>query len=131
MLPRPQPIRIAVLLSALMLPAAACGKDAIPTSTYSDAYTGSTVPKETHLRGRVIDLATNAPIGGAVVEIMGVKSTSQVDGSYNAQHLRVGAADLMTTRTGYDTARTLLALVGGDQEFTVRMRATVVPASIR
>jgi hypothetical protein len=32
----------------------------------------------------------------------------------------------MTVRAGYDTARTLLPLLGGDQEFIVRLRATVV-----
>ncbi len=87
--------------------------DFIPTS----------LQPETHLRGQVIDLTTRLPIADARVSTLGQSSTSLGDGSYNLQRLRAAAVDLITVREGYDTARTLLALKGGDQEFTIRMTA--------
>ena len=115
--------RTVVLYAAVVLPLASCvsERDQLPDSP----ITAPKAPLETHLRGRVQDIATALPIGGARVSVDAVSDTSHDDGSYNLQRLRVGASELMTVRAGYDTARTLLPLLGGDQEFTVRLRAVV------
>lgn len=92
-----------------------------------DGYAGPTAPTratETQLRGTVIDAATSAPIAGATVAIGTTSWVTGADGTYTLQHLTALAADLETVRAGYDTARTFLALNGGDQLFNVRMRAS-------
>jgi len=108
---------------AVVLPLASCvgERDQLPETP----ITAPKAPLETHLRGRVQDLATALPIGGARVTVDAVSDTSHNDGSYNLQRLRVGASEIMTVRAGYDTARTLLPLLGGDQEFIVRLRKAV------
>jgi hypothetical protein len=115
--------RTVVLYAAVVLPLASCvsERDQLPDSP----ITAPKAPLETHLRGRVQDIATALPIGGARVSVDAVSDTSHDDGSYNLQRLRVGASELMTVRAGYDTARTLLPLLGGDQEFIVRLRKAV------
>jgi len=115
--------RIVALCAAVVLPQASCmgERDQLPDTP----ITAPKAPLETHLRGRVQDQATALPIGGARVTVDAVSDTSRDDGSYNLQRLRVGASEIMTVRAGYDTARTLLPLMGGDQEFIVRMRKTV------
>ena len=115
--------RTVVLYAAVVLPLASCvsERDQLPDSP----ITAPKAPLETHLRGRVQDIATALPLGGARVSVDAVSDTSHDDGSYNLQRLRVGASELMTVRAGYDTARTLLPLLGGDQEFIVRLRKAV------
>jgi hypothetical protein len=115
--------RIVVLCAAVVLPLASCvgERDQLPDTP----ITAPKAPLETHLRGRVQNLATGVAIGGARVSVDAVSDTSRDDGSYNLQRLRVGASEIMTVRAGYDTARTLLPLLGGDQEFIVRLRAVV------
>lgn len=95
-----------------------------------DGYTGPTAPPratETQLRGTVIDAATAAPIAGATVAIGATSWVTGADGTYTLQRLTAQAANLETIKAGYDTARTYLALNGGDQVFTVRMRAIPAP----
>lgn len=95
-----------------------------------DGYAGPTAPPrvaETQLRGTVIDAGTSAPIAGATVAIGSTSWVTGADGSYTLQHLTALAANLETVKAGYDTARTFLALNGGDQVFTVRMRAVPAP----
>lgn len=123
-LPRVSVYRTVVLTAVVLFPLASCvgERDQLPDTP----ITAPKAPLETHLRGRVQDLATGLAIGGARVTADAVSDTSHDDGSYNLQRLRVGATEIMTVRAGYDTARTLLPLVGGDQEFIVRLRATVV-----
>ena len=115
--------RIVVLCAAVVLPLASCvgERDQLPDTP----ITAPKAPLETHLRGRVQNLATGVAIGGARVSVDAVSDTSRDDGSYNLQRLRVGASEIMTVRAGYDTARTLLPLLGGDQEFIVRLRKAV------
>ena len=122
-LPRRSTCRTAALCVAvvLSLPSCVAERSSLPDTP----ITAPKAPLETHLRGRVQDLATAVPIGGARVTVDAVSDTSHADGSYNLQRLRVGASEIMTVRAGYDTARTLLPLLGGDQEFVVRMRAVV------
>jgi hypothetical protein len=115
--------RIGALCAAVVLPLASCvgERDQLPDTP----ITAPKAPLETHLRGRVQNLATGVAIGGARVSVDAVSDTSRDDGSYNLQRLRVGASEIMTVRAGYDTARTLLPLLGGDQEFIVRLRKAV------
>jgi len=122
-LPRHTTCRTVALCAAVLLPQASCvgERDQLPDTP----ITAPKAPLETHLRGRVQDLATALPIGGARVSVDAVSDTSHDDGSYNLQRLRVGASEIMTVRAGYDTARTLLPLLGGDQEFIVRLRKAV------
>jgi len=123
-LPRHSVGRTIALGAAIILPLASCvgERDQLPDTP----ITAPKAPLETHLRGRVQDIATGLAIGGARVTVDAVSDTSHDDGSYNLQRLRVGASEIMTVRAGYDTARTLLPLLGGDQEFIVRLRASAV-----
>ena len=110
--------------------AATAGCYAFPDGTgsgYDGPTTPPTRPVETQLRGTVIDAATLVPLAGATVSVGTTRWVTGADGSYTLQHLTMLAADLETTRAGYDTARTLLALTGGDQSFTVRLRASSPP----
>ena len=122
-LSRPLLRRTCARWAAVLLPLASCvgERDQLPDTP----ITAPKAPLETHLRGRVQDLATALPIGGARVTVDAVSDTSHDDGRYNLQRLRVGASEIMTVRAGYDTARTLLPLLGGDQEFIVRLRKAV------
>ncbi len=122
-LPRRSTCRTVARCAAVLLPLASCvgERDQLPDTP----ITAPKAPLETHLRGRVQDLATALPIGGARVTVDAVSDTSHDDGSYNLQRLRVGAAEVMTVRAGYDTTRTLLPLLGGDQEHIVRLRKAV------
>jgi hypothetical protein len=95
---------------------------------HGDGYQGPTAPArvtETQLRGTVIDATTSAPIPGATVAIGATSWVTGADGSYTLQRLTALAATLETVKVGYDTARTYLALNGGDQVFTVRLRTSV------
>lgn len=110
------------LLVGAALALAACSNDAIvPHGPAAQGYT-TPIPI-TNLRGLVIDQLSGAPVAGAVLEADGKSTTSLGDGTYNLQNLQQAAVQLVTTREGYDTARTILPLTGRDQQFTVRMRA--------
>lgn len=130
MLRRAHSRRLAVVVATLALSVAACFPDPVVPKAASK-NDGTPTPLKTHLRGTVTDFATGALIAGATVTGAGETTTSIADGSYNLQNLRVGATDLVTYRAGYDTARTILPLNGGDQVFNVRMKATVPAATIR
>lgn len=89
--------------------------------------TGPARPSETNLRGTVIDAVTLAPLPGAKVDAGVAASIADSLGGYNLQKLTMAAVELMTTRTGYDTLKTLLPLEGGDKTFTIRLRASAPP----
>ena len=88
------------------------------------------VPHVAHLRGIVIDFTTGQPIEGARVDIGVGFTTSASDGSYAIGNLRIQAGDLVTSKVGYDTARTFLGLPRGDTQFIVRLRAATLPALV-
>lgn len=119
-----------VRLSLCALPLVGCGgADGTDQSTNPAATwpAGPYRPAETNLRGTVIDQATLAPIGGAKVEAGTVSWVTDSTGAYTLQRLTMLAIEVVTSRAGYDTARTLLPLEGGDKVFTVRMRANPTP----
>lgn len=89
--------------------------------------TGPARPSETNLRGIVIDAVTLAPLPGAKVDAGVASSIADSLGTYNLQRLTMAAVDLVTTRTGYDTLKTLLPLEGGDKTFTLRLRKSAPP----
>lgn len=98
-----------------------------PQGSHRPGYEGPTGPSRqatTNLRGLVIDRGTGAAIAGALVEADGSRSVSAVDGSYNLPGLTLLAVNLVTSSAGYDTARTLLPLDGGDRLWVIRMRST-------
>ncbi len=81
-------------------------------------------PHVAHLRGRVRDFNTGAPIAGARVEAEGLFVVTSTDGAYAIGGLRVLITTLMTTKDGYDTLRVQLALPRGDSQFDPRIRVT-------
>ncbi|MFM8909906.1 MAG: hypothetical protein ACKOH8_04930, partial [Gemmatimonadota bacterium] len=89
--------------------------------------TGPVRPTETNLRGTVIDAVTLVPLPGAKVDAGVAASVADSLGTYNLQRLTMAAVDLVTTRNGYDTLKTLLPLEGGDKSFTIRLRASTPP----
>ncbi|MEK0431407.1 MAG: hypothetical protein RL139_1211 [Gemmatimonadota bacterium] len=109
---------------------AACGAEHGMDQSTNPAATwpaGPYRPAETNLRGTVIDQATSAPVGGARVEAGTVVWVTDSTGAYTLQRLTMLAVEVVTSRAGYDTARTLLPLEGGDKVFTVRLRASTTP----
>lgn len=118
------PVHRLLLFASLSL--AACGGAFIDPKPSTATPTGPAPIPETNLRGQVLDQANGAPIAGATVEASGATSTSTADGSYNLQRLQLAAVQLVTSRAGYDTARTLLPLTGKDQVFVIRMKASAV-----
>ncbi|MEY4608015.1 MAG: hypothetical protein RL625_232 [Gemmatimonadota bacterium] len=84
-------------------------------------------PSETNLRGTVIDAVTLAPLPGSRVDAGVAVSIADSLGAYNLQRLTMAAVDLITTRAGYDTLKTLLPLEGGDKSFTIRLRRSAPP----
>lgn len=122
--------RSTLLVSSLVIGLGSClpGNDALDEKVVD--WPTVPAPHIAHLRGRVLDFTTGQPIAGAKVDI-GVASTiSGLDGSYTLGDLRIEAGDLETTRVGYDTARTRLALPRGDTQFTVRLRAATLAAAL-
>ena len=87
-------------------------------------------PHIAHLRGRVINLQTGQPIAGAKVDVGTASAISAADGSYAIGDLHRTSVDLITSKVGYDTTFTLLPLPRGDTQFTVRLRASAVGASV-
>ena len=117
-----RPLRLLPLTVAAAL--VGCGDAATdqgvnPASTWP---AGPYRPAETNLRGTVIDQTTLAPVGGARVEAGPVVWVTDSTGAYTLQRLTMLAVEVVTSRVGYDTARTLLPLEGGDKVFTVRLR---------
>jgi Carboxypeptidase regulatory-like domain len=84
-----------------------------------------TGPREritTQVRGVVLDATTNVPIAGASVTIDGKSTVSGVDGAFTISDLLLQAATIETAKVGYDTARTLIPLAGGEYAFNPRLR---------
>ena len=120
--------RACVIVAASCL--AACGAEHgmdQSTNPWATWPAGPYRPAETNLRGTVIDHATSAPVGGARVEAGAVVWVTDSTGAYTLQRLTMLAVEVVTSRAGYDTARTLLPLEGGDKVFTVRLRASATP----
>ena len=115
-------LRPALLVSSLLVGFASC----LPTNDALDekVVDWPTVPAPhiAHLRGRVVDFTTGQPIAGAKVDIGAASTISGPDGSYALGDLRIEAGDLETTKVGYDTARTLIPLTGGEYAFNPRLR---------
>ena len=117
-----RPLRLLPLAVAAAL--VGCG-DAATDEAVNPASTwpaGPYRPAETNLRGTVIDQTTLAPVGGARVEAGPVVWVTDSTGAYTLQRLTMLAVEVVTSRAGYDTARTLLPLEGGDKVFTIRLR---------
>ncbi len=118
--------RLTLLCAATALVAMACIG---PTAGHREGYkeTGPptlTGPRDrvtTHVRGFVIDALTSQPIAGATVRIDSTVATSGADGSYSLSNLLLLAGTIQTTKAGYDTARTLIPLNGGEYAFNPRL----------
>lgn len=80
----------------------------------------------THVRGFVIDAVTNQPVAGATVSIESTSAVSGVDGSFTLSNLLLLAGTIQTVKAGYDTARTLIPLNGGEYAFNPRLTPSVV-----
>lgn len=126
----PLPPRDRLIAATLLLLGACIGPQGSHRPGY-DGPTGPTRQAETHLRGTVIDQGTGAAIAGAVVETDEKRTTSAADGTYQIGGLTMLATTVITSHVGYDTARTLLPLEGGDKLWIVRLRPTVPPALSR
>jgi hypothetical protein len=88
-------------------------------------------PHVAHLRGRVRDFNTGAPITGARVEAEGVSVVTSSDGAYAIGGLRVLITTLVTTKEGYDTSRVQIALPRGDSQFDPRLRVSATLSQVR
>ena len=123
-------VRLTVPPLVLVVAALGCDPDLF-ARTKAEAETewptGPVRPTETNLRGTVIDAVTLAPLPGAKVDAGVASSTADSLGNYNLQRLTMAAVDLVTTRSGYDTLKTLLPLEGGDKTFTLRLRKSAPP----
>lgn len=132
--PRSLPSRLVLLSAAGLALLTAVSVACVPTNDALDEkvvdWPTEPAPHIAHLRGRVLDFTTGQPIEGARVDIGGGFALSGADGSYAIGDLRILAGDLVTTKIGYDTARTLLALPRGDSQFTVRLRTATVSALV-
>lgn len=120
-----------IAVTSLAVLAGACiGPQAGHRDGYVDqgppTVTGPRDRATTHVRGFVIDAATNQPIAGATVTIEGTSAVSGTDGSYTLSNLMLLAATIQTTKVGYDTARTLIPLSGGEYAFNPRLVASVI-----
>ncbi len=113
--------RVAALLAGVVL-ALGC----IPGNPNADddyvADPMEPAPHVAHIRGRVRDLTTGAPIAGARVEAEGVVAITADDGAYAIGNLRAVITTLLTTKAGYDTSRVQLSLPRGDTQFDPRLR---------
>lgn len=78
----------------------------------------------TYLRGRVLDIATNTPVAGALVASTshGVSAVSDANGFYNLEGVQAWAGQFEVSADGFDVLRTGLALNGGDQVWDFRVR---------
>lgn len=76
--------------------------------------TGPIERATTHVRGTVINAATNRPVAGATVTMSDITTTSGSDGSYTLSNVLAAMATMVTTAPGFDTTRTQLALQGGE-----------------
>ncbi len=88
---------------------------------YDPGLTAPPPPLVTHLRGVVRNARTGAVVESAFVSIDSTVWMTRSDGSYTLQNLRQGSGMLTTVRAGFDTARTQLALQGGDRVFNVSL----------
>lgn len=106
--------------SAAALLLTGCGD---PVSSYTHVPQPSAA-QATHLRGRVVDFVTGDPISGARIQYSGLSTLSSADGLYQLTGLPIGAGELISSRTGYDTLRTHIPLPGGDYEHLIRLHAS-------
>jgi Carboxypeptidase regulatory-like domain len=127
----PSPSRLPSLVVGALVTIGACIG---PQAGHRDGYTDQGPPEvtgprdrtTTHVRGFVIDAATNQPVAGARVSIDSTSAVSGPDGSYTLSNLLLLAGNIQTVKAGYDTSRTLIPLNGGEYAFNPRITPSII-----